>query len=321
MKTSTKVWLLVAAFLILIGCILFACVMTSLGWDFSKLSTSRLETNSYEITDAFDRISIQTNTADIVLAPSGDGTCRVECREREDERHTVRVQGDTLTVEQPEQDSIWNWVGLHLDAPRITVYLPETTYAALSLQGKTGNVTIPSGFAFQNVWISFRTGNIDCSASADETFEIQTTTGDIRVSDLTAAAIELTVSTGQVTVDAVQCAGRVSVNVSTGRATLTNLTCDSLTSSGTTGDLVLHRVLAVNTITAKRSTGDVTFDDADAAEIFVETSTGNVTGTLRSDKVFQTSTRTGDIRVPDSAAGGACSIKTSTGNIAITITK
>lgn len=80
-------------------------------------------------------------------------------------------------------------------------------------------------------------------------------------------------------------------------------------------------MLAVNTITVKRSTGDVTFDGSDAAEISVETSTGNVTGRLLSDKVFQTSTRTGDIRVPGSAAGGACIIKTSTGNIEIQITQ
>ena len=39
MKKSTKVWLLIAACLVLVGSLLFVGVMTMLKWDFSKLST------------------------------------------------------------------------------------------------------------------------------------------------------------------------------------------------------------------------------------------------------------------------------------------
>ena len=51
----------------------------------------------------------------------------------------------------------------------------------------------------------------------------------------------------------------------------------------------------------------------------IETDTGDVDGTLLSDKLFLTETSTGDIRVPNTADGGICDIKTDTGDIKIAI--
>lgn len=71
----------------------------------------------------------------------------------------------------------------------------------------------------------------------------------------------------------------------------------------------------------ERSTGDVEFDGSDADEITVKTSTGDVRGTLKSEKVFLTDTSTGWINVPKTTSGGRCEITTSTGNIDIAILK
>lgn len=75
MKTPTKIWLIIAASLVLAGCILFGGVMSVLKWDFTKLSTARYETNSYEFNDAVRNISVVTDTADVVfLASDSDKT-------------------------------------------------------------------------------------------------------------------------------------------------------------------------------------------------------------------------------------------------------
>ena len=74
MRKTTKVWLIIAAFLVLIGCILFAGVMTTLKWDFMELATVHYETNTYEISEAFDSISMNTDTADIAFAFSDESS-------------------------------------------------------------------------------------------------------------------------------------------------------------------------------------------------------------------------------------------------------
>ena len=61
------------------------------------------------------------------------------------------------------------------------------------------------------------------------------------------------------------------------------------------------------------------FKGSDAAELFVKTDTGDVTGSLLTDKIFITQTNTGDVDVPDTAAGGRCEIRTNTGDIEIKI--
>ena len=57
------------------------------------------------------------------------------------------------------------------------------------------------------------------------------------------------------------------------------------------------------------------FDRCDAAELSITTDTGDVKGTLLSDKVFIARTDTGRVHVPETTNGGKCKITTSTGDI------
>ena len=61
------------------------------------------------------------------------------------------------------------------------------------------------------------------------------------------------------------------------------------------------------------------FEASDAASIFVETDTGDVKGSLLSEKIFIINTDTGKKEVPESTTGGRCKITTDTGDIKITI--
>jgi DUF4097 and DUF4098 domain-containing protein YvlB len=102
-------------------------------------------------------------------------------------------------------------------------------------------------------------------------------------------------------------------------AVLAGVTCQNLTSNGDTGDIDLISVIASGSFSIVRSTGDVSFEECDAAEILVTTSTGDVEGTLLSDKVFFVETDTGRREYPQSTTGGKCQITTSTGDIEISI--
>lgn len=320
MRKTTKVWLIIAASLVLIGCILFAGVMSTLRWDFRKLSTVEYETNTYEISEAFDGISMNTDTADIVFAFSDDGKCRVECHEEENAKHSVIVEDGTLTIEVIDERSVYDYIGnINFDSAKITVYLPKAEYTSLLIHENTGDVEIPKDFTFKDVDISLSTGDVDFCASASETIKIKTSTGDINVENISVGALELSVSTGRVTVSSVACKGDVTVDVSTGKAYLTDIACKSVISSGSTGDISLDNVIAAENFSIKRSTGDIRFDSSDAAEIFVETHTGDVTGTFLTDKVFITQTDTGRVDVPKTVIGGRCEINTDTGDIKIKI--
>ena len=319
MKTRTKGWLIIAASLVLIGSIIFAGVMTVLKWDFTKLSTFEAETNEYEIGEVYNNISIISQTADIVFAPSESEKSKVVCYEQTNMKHSVSVKENTLTIKLEDTRKWYDHIGIFFKTPKITVYIPKGEYGNLSVMSTTGDVEITKDYKFKSIDISESTGDISCYASALENVKIKTSTGDIRVDNVSVGSLELSVSTGKVTVSGANCEGNVTVNVSTGKAYLTDTMCKNLISSGDTGDISLTNVIAAENFSIERSTGDVKFISCDATELFIDTDTGDVTGSLLSDKVFITDTDTGSVDVPKTVTGGKCEISTDTGNIKITI--
>lgn len=280
MSKGAKVWLIIAACLVLLGCIIFGSVMTMFKWDFTKLSTVKYETNNYEINENYKDISIETDTADIVFMPAEGLKTLVVCREQKNMKHSVEVKDDTLVIEIVDTRKWYEYIGINFGATEITVYIPQGEYGRLSVNGSTG---------------------------------------DISIENISADALDLSVSTGRITVSDATCRGDVKINVSTGKTNLTDVKCKNLTSSGSTGDISLKNVIAAETFSIERSTGDIKLDGCDAAEIFVETDTGDIRGTLLSEKVFITDTDTGSIKVPNSVTGGRCEITTDTGNIKIDV--
>jgi len=300
MDKKTKLWLILAASLILMGCILFGGVMTMLKWDFTKLSTIKYETNRYEIPEEYENIQIVTKTADIVFLPSENDHTLVICREEKNVPHTVAVKDNTLVIEAVDERAWYEYIGISFQSPQITVYLPQEQYDTLSVKSNTGNVEIPGNFTFDRINISVSTGSIS-------------------IENISAEGLDLSVSTGRITVSNVNCVGDVSVRVSTGKASLTDIRCKNFSTRGSTGNISLTNTVAAETLSIKRTTGDVKLDGCDAAEIFIETDTGDVTGTLLSEKVFLVETDTGRIDVPKSVTGGKCEISTDTGDIRIRI--
>ena len=69
MKTRTFVAIIVAASLILAGCLIFAVVMTMLNWNFKGLLTTKYVTNEYTVNEKFEDIKIVQFSADDVGLP------------------------------------------------------------------------------------------------------------------------------------------------------------------------------------------------------------------------------------------------------------
>ena len=319
MTKATKIWLVTAFLLVVIGCLFFGGAMMAAKWDFSKLSAVKFETNEHEIGDEFSSISVKTDTSDITFVLSDNEKCKVECYEEEKAKHYVAVEGDTLVIKTIDEKSWYDYIGFNFTSPKIKVYLPKTEYSGLFIKESTGDVEIPKGLSFEGIDITLKTGDVSCFASATKLIKIKTSTGSICVEDTYAPAFELSASTGRITASNLVCNGDLSTAVTTGKTNLTDIKCKNLISKGSTGDISINSVIATEKISIKSSTGDIRFDDSDAAEIAVETDTGDVTGSLLTDKVFLTHTDTGKCDVPKTTVGGKCEITTDTGDIRVTV--
>ncbi len=301
MSKQTQIALIVAIVLVLIGCMLFGGVMMMHRWDFSKLGENKFQTNRYEIVKPYTSISIEVDTAEILLIPSDSQKHSVLCYERENVQHMVSVTNDTLTIKAVDTRKWYEHIGLFFATPQIKVSIPQGAYDALHIKASTGDIEIPKNFTFQKIIATTNTGDITNFADSKALLQLKTSTGDICTQNVSAQMLDLTVSTG--------------------KATLQNITCQSLLSKGTTGDISLKNVVAKKIFAIKRSTGDITLERCDSAEISIQTDTGNVSGSLKSEKIFTAQSDTGRISIPQSASGGKCEITTDTGDIKIAIVK
>ena len=280
MSKTEKIWIIVAASLVLVGCLIFGGIMMALDWNFLKLSTTKYDAKSYEITENFTSISVKTNTADVIVAPSEDGQCRVECYEQKKLEYLVSVKEGELIIELNDTRKWYERIGVDFESSKITVYVPHAEY---------------------------------------DTVTVKSNTGSISVKELSFSALDLSVTTGKIAVSDITCYGDLNVRCSTGKVEIRNVNCKNLTSHGGTGDISLCNLIASGKLSIKRSTGDVRFEASDAAEILVNTDTGDVKGTLLTDKIFIARTDTGRIDVPKTVTGGKCEITTDTGDIKITV--
>ncbi len=319
MSKAQKIWMLVAVCFVIIGALLFVGVMAALDFDFTKLSTEKCETNTYEISETFENISIDVTTAEIEFAASADESCKVVCEEREKQKHSVTVEDRTLVIDTADTRKWYDVIGVSFENMKITVYLPQDAYSVLRIDTSTGDIDIPKNFSFEKIEITGSTATVNCDASASNVLTVQTDTGDITANALCATEMRLSTTTGEIHINSVTSNGTVAVETDTGKVRLTDVTCTDFSAESDTGDITLERVIAAGDMRIESGTGDVRFENSDAAKISVETGTGGVFGTLQSEKVFLTETATGRVRVPKTATGGKCEIKTGTGDIDISV--
>ncbi len=338
MRKSTLIWLIVAVSLTVAGALIFTGAMCAMNWDFSSLSTIEYVTNTYEITEEFKDLAIKTSTSNVTVLPSPDGICRVECHEDVTITHSVYVDGETLRIVEQDERAWYENINIDSNTASITVYLPGGTCRSLSINSSTsdamlkglnlssisfklttGDITITDTVLTSNIWLRGSTGDVNMENVICKGITSTAGTGDIALDNVTATEkFDITRTTGTVSLDN-SAAPEIRAETSSGEVKMTNVLCNSVTSTASTGGINLKNVVAEEKIEITRSTGDVRFIRSDAPEICVTVDTGDVKGSLLSGKNFTVETSTGDVRVPPSTGGGACVIKTSTGDVNISI--
>ncbi len=315
MKKATKILLAAGTSLVVLGGLLFVGVLSVLGWDFKRLGTVNYITSTFQIREDFRDISLDVKNDGISFLPSEDGECRVVCYEEEKMRHSVSVVDGRLFIDVSDTRPWYEAVSLSFETPKITVYLPEREYGALSIKTSVGDVTVPKNFSFETVRIDGKTCSVSFFSSAAQSLEIRLNTGNIRLEEVCAKEIQLQTTTGKISLLGGETEGEIRAETNTGSITLTDISCGSLFVKSETGALTLRDAISRGSLTATNSTGKISLESCDAAELSLRTSTGNISGTLLSEKLFFAESDTGRVSVPQTASGGRCEARTSTGSI------
>lgn len=320
MKTSKKILLIIATALVGVGIITGIVGFGLTGGDIMAFNMTKNVTNSYEVSDGFLDIYIESGTADVNILASDDGVCRVNCEETDNLYHTVTVENGTLKILKKDIRKWYHHIGIFWGKMEITVYLPEEAYTVLTLKGNTGNVKMSESLTFGVVDIEADTGDIDVYSKVIGQVAVSTDTGKININNAHVDSLKAKASTGKVTVVNSE-ANTLTIKTSTGKVYLKDVTCRNMHAETSTGGVSAENVIADVDAVIRCSTGDVKLVGFDAQLINIKTDTGDVYGELLSDKIFTTETDTGKVNVPRSEQGGRCDVLTDTGNIEFKINK
>ena len=332
------VLIIVAICLIIAGAALAGAALVAAGFSFSGLASEKFEETEYTVDGDFEHIMISTDIHNVTLAPSQDSVCRIVGSESESFEIEFEVENNILVVKVKDDRKWYDHVDIITEEADMTLYLPKSTYTSLTIATLTGDIFLPEDFTFTGASIAASTANISVYSAIEGELALACSTGDITVNGVNPTKLDASVSTGSILVENVKTEGKITLECSSGEVELHGVEASKIVSKGTTSDLLLKNVIVENEINIKRSTGDVTLTSvladsfviktstgdvklnlSDADSIEITTDTGRVDAILLTEKIFKCESSSGNIKIPDTHSGGNCRVKTSTGNIHITI--
>lgn len=320
MKTSKKVLIITSVAVIAIGMIISAFSLFSVNFDFSKLNTMNSVTKTYAVDENFRNIHIEGAECDIRLMPSNDDKCRVICNEEDKISHSVSVQNDTLTIKRTDNREWYEHIAVfYWGDIEIIVYLPKSEYEELYVKSTSGNIEIPEDFTFSKADIDNTSGEASFVSRVKSDLEVKTVSGDIYVGETTAKNIDVQSTSGNITMSSAKLNGELKIKSISGDIKLSDIECQSITSNTTSGNNTFSSVIAKTNMKIESVSGDVELYQSDAETMNIKTTSGNIDGTLLTDKIFDIKTTSGNINVPPSGMGGKCEIKTTSGDIELSI--
>ena len=253
-KKKIKLWIAVS--LVVSGLLLFAGLMTALGWDFKKLQTVEYETKQYEITQTVQSLSIEGMTGDVVILPTQEASARVVCYQQTEIKYSVSVVDGVLTIDEVDTRKWYLHFSISFESPTITVYLPQGEYSTLSVKMSTGDLSLQN-LVVNEVSLSLSTGKIELRGVHCTNLNAKTSTGDIELYNVIASQkMNIQSSTGDVELHG--CDGaEIAITTSTGDVEGSLLSPKEFIIQTSTGKVDVPKSTTGGKCTIRTSTGDV----------------------------------------------------------------
>ncbi len=311
MKKLMKIGMICMA----VGALIAAGAGAMKGFDFKAVAENSAEEQTFEIADAFDEIEIENASGTIRVEKAQDGVCRAVCTQTDSYRYEVGVKEGALKI-RGVRSGVFGIIGFGSGDAGVCLYLPEKTYAEIEIETASGDVTIYEGLTFRDVDMDAASGNLNFRAVCTGILEVDTSSGDVKIGG-TANGVKIETASGSVALTAD--AQNVSVETTSGDVKIESKKIETARISTTSGDVTFDGA-QFGSLRVGSTSGSIEFIDSDAQKIEARTVSGDVSGNLLTDKIFNIHTTSGDVEAPRSVgSGGECDIKTTSGDVDITV--
>ncbi len=319
MKGTKKSPIVLAIVFICIGLSLLLTSLLLSNFNLTSISSLQFTDVVHEISLPFEDISVEEIDCGITILPAKDGKCTVISQEVPNLFNRVSVEDGTLTVRRRDERA-WHERILVFGAanPTLTVYLPKEQYRNLSLRTTAGEIRVEAPITFETATLKNVSGNVTLTSPIKESATLSATAGNVTAENQTLSTLTASTAGGNVTLRRILATEIKASTVSGDLRLDTEITVDKLRAESTSGSILFTDVTAIEELTVTEVSGSITLLDIEFADAYVETVSGNVIGTLRTEKRFDVQTTSGVVLHPASDAGALLRVRTVSGNVSFT---
>lgn len=318
MKRNTKIVLISACALIVLGTAICACAFAAVDFDIHMLSTPEDSTREWHLeavpSGEIERIRVNALADNIRVRRSGTDEIIVTYYTSQYGGYELENENGELTLEYAAlKDRKWyeyltvDFSGSHSDKNSIEIDIPA------DYDGE--------------VWIEAATGSVELvNLKLNGTLSSKSTTGSMTLCDVQAVSVEASVTTGEVELETVVTSGDISVSFKAGGARLENVISEGeVTARGTTGDIDMY-IVEAESITAECTTGSINGYSVCSGSTALKATTGDININMRGsaeDYTVSTDVTAGDAEVDDAIRANGekrVTAATATGSIHIGFT-
>lgn len=312
MKRGTKIALLTAAALLILGAVLCGIALRSVDFRLSRLSTTDSSARKTE-TAAFDAkemnvIKIQIAADDVHLVPSPDQQIHLKFTQRDQTRYMLSAEDGTLSLTQQAQSGHWDlsWFAFdfNFDDFDVVLEIPDGYPGDLQLVGDVGDVECTSALRLGGTLdCQLQTGSFEADGLQARSVAVQTDVGEITGERWSIGpSISLSTASGDISLEHSTVEGNLICQSDLGSISLEDTAADAADLSAQTGDIELE-ALSPRTLKAATDIGSISGTIAGAETefaILVDTDIGDSNLKSRvgpTDRQLSLSTQTGDISI------------------------
>ena len=222
--------------------------------------SARYITNSYEIANVYNKISINAKEANVKIELSSDDITKLFFFEDKKRPYTFEIVEDTLIIKLAK--SKWyNLLRVGFKRSEINVSIPKIILEAIHVKANVGFVDVSS---------------IICNGNIDVT----TNTGNLNIYDVSCQSFNSKVNTGNITLEKLNSTDSITVKSNTGKVLLNDCISKEYFIKNNTGS-VCGKLPSGTIFEAKSNTGKIelpklTIGEVITAKCEVKTNTGKI---------------------------------------------
>ena len=290
--------------------------------NFTEKTTFGDTLRTYTAESSICGVAADCGSADFILLPSENNTCRVECAENETVHYVVTTENSVLHIRRADSRTVFSFFKFYraLRSEPVRVYLPQDAYKSLEVKVTSGDIAVPAGYTFDTASLHSASGDIACCAECGA-LSGQAASGDITLKDTSCGTLALGTASGAVTLLNIKNESGGSIETASGKVSLENAECAALHINTASGGVDLTHTVSADVMEIGTASGSIHFENCDAASLSLDSMSGSMVGTLNTGKAFRAQSRSSKVDVPFDTGEGTCKVSTLSGSIRIKIAK